>query len=40
LLAATAELFRSIGYDVVTAGDAAVAIDILKNRSGIDTIFQ
>ena len=39
-LAAAAELFRSIGYEVVTACDAVAAIDILKNRSGINIVFS
>lgn len=40
LLAAAAALFRSIGYNVATAGDAAAAIEILKNRPGIDIVFS
>jgi PAS domain S-box-containing protein len=34
-----AELFRSIGYEVLTAGDGHDAIDILKRRSDIDILF-
>ena len=40
LLAGAATLFRSIGYDVVTAVDAVAAIDILKSRPGIDIVFS
>jgi PAS domain S-box-containing protein len=39
-LVVAAELFRSIGYDVLTAGNAAAAIEILKNRPGIDIVFS
>jgi len=39
-LTAAAELFRNIGYDVVTASDAAGAIDVLTNRPGIDIVFS
>ena len=39
LTAATA-LFRNIGYDVVTASDAAGAIDVLTNRPGIDAVLS
>ena len=34
-----AELFRSIGYEVLTAGNGHDAIDILKRRSDIDVLF-
>jgi PAS domain S-box-containing protein len=34
-----AELFRSIGYEVLTAGNGHDAIDILKRRSDIDILF-
>jgi PAS domain S-box-containing protein len=34
-----AELFRSIGYEVLTAGNGLDAIDILKRRSDIDILF-
>jgi PAS domain S-box-containing protein len=40
VMTAAAELFRSIGYDIVMAGNAAAAIDILKNRSDIDIVFS
>jgi PAS domain S-box-containing protein len=40
LRAAAAELFRSIGYEVVTAGDAMAAIDILKTHPAIDILFS
>lgn len=40
LLAGAATLFRSIGYDVLTACNAMAAIDILKDRPGIDIIFS
>jgi CheY-like chemotaxis protein len=39
LLEVAAELFRSIGYDVLTAGQGSDAIDILKRRSDIDILF-
>jgi len=39
-LTAAAALFRSIGYEVVTASDAAGAIDVLTNRPGIDIVFS
>ncbi|MEN3293376.1 MAG: hypothetical protein V7642_2629 [Burkholderiales bacterium] len=34
-----AELFRSIGYEVLTAGNGNDAIDILKRRRDIDYLF-
>jgi PAS domain S-box-containing protein len=34
-----AELFRSIGYEVLTAGNGHDAIDILERRSDIDVLF-
>lgn len=34
-----AELFRSIGYEVLTAGNGHDAIDILKRRTDIDILF-
>ncbi|RKT13523.1 PAS domain S-box-containing protein [Paraburkholderia sp. RAU2J] len=40
LRAAAAELFRSIGYEVVTAGEAMAAIDILKTHPAIDILFS
>ena len=40
LLAAAAQLFRSIGYDVVTVGEAAAAIDILKEQPHIKIVFS
>jgi len=40
LLAAVSELFRSIGYEVVTAGNVSDAIDILKRNSAIDIVFS
>jgi PAS domain S-box-containing protein len=39
-LTAAAELFRNIGYDVVMASDAMAAIDVLKNRPGIEIVFS
>jgi PAS domain S-box-containing protein len=35
-----AALFRSIGYEVLTAGNGHDAIDILKRRSDIDVLFS
>ena len=35
----TAELFRTIGYEVLTAGNGHDAIDILKRRHDIDILF-
>lgn len=40
LLAAAAELFRSIGYEVVTASNGVDAIDILTQRAEIDIVFS
>jgi PAS domain S-box-containing protein len=40
LLAAAAELFKSIGYEVVTASNGADAVEILKRRAEIDIIFS
>ncbi|RFU48429.1 PAS domain-containing sensor histidine kinase [Paraburkholderia sp. DHOC27] len=40
LLAAAAELFRSIGYEVVTASNGTDAVDILKQRAEIDIVFS
>jgi PAS domain S-box-containing protein len=40
LLAAAAELFRSIGYEVVTASNGLDAVDILKRRAEIDIVFS
>jgi PAS domain S-box-containing protein len=40
LLAAAAELFRSIGYEVVTASNGADAISILKQGAQIDIVFS
>jgi CheY-like chemotaxis protein len=37
--AVAAELFRSIGYEVLTAGTGHDAIDILKCRRDIDVLF-
>lgn len=34
------ELFRSIGYEVLTAGNGGDAIDILKRRRDIDILFS
>lgn len=34
-----AELVRSIGYEVLTAGNGHDAIDILNRRSDIDVLF-
>jgi CheY-like chemotaxis protein len=39
-LTAAAELFRNIGYDVELASDAVAAINVLKNRPGIGTVFS
>jgi PAS domain S-box-containing protein len=39
-LAAAAELFRNIGYEIVMAGDAATAIEVLKHRPGIEIVFS
>ncbi len=39
LLEMASELFRSIGYDVVTASDGHAAIDILQLRPDIDILF-
>jgi PAS domain S-box-containing protein len=39
LMEVASELFRSIGYEVLTAGDAHDAIDILKRRRDIDVLF-
>lgn len=38
-LAAAAELFRSIGYDVVTAGDTLAAMEILQKHPDINIVF-
>jgi PAS domain S-box-containing protein len=40
LLAAAAELFKSIGYEVVTASNGADAINILRQRAEIDIVFS
>jgi CheY-like chemotaxis protein len=40
LLAAAAELFRSIGYEVVTASNGADAVEILKQGAEIDIVFS
>jgi PAS domain S-box-containing protein len=40
LLAAAAELFKSIGYEVVTASNGADAVEILKRRAEIDIMFS
>lgn len=37
---AATQLFQSIGYEVVTAGNAADAIEILKNNPAIDILFS
>lgn len=39
VLEVAAELFRSIGYEVLTAGNGHDAIDILKRRRDIDILF-
>jgi PAS domain S-box-containing protein len=39
LMEVAAELFRSIGYEVLTAGNGHDAIDILKRRGDIDLLF-
>lgn len=40
LLSGAAELFRSIGYEVVTATNANEAADILATRKDIDIVFS
>lgn len=40
LLAAAAELFRSIGYEVVTASNGADAVNILQQGAEIDIVFS
>jgi PAS domain S-box-containing protein len=39
LLEVAAELFRSIGYEVLTAGNGNDALDILKRRQDVDVLF-
>jgi CheY-like chemotaxis protein len=34
------EIFDSLGYDVLTAPDATVALDILKSNASIDVLFS
>ena len=40
LLSGASELFRSIGYEVLTAPNATEAADILKQRTDIDIVFS
>lgn len=40
VLSGAAELFRSIGYEVVTATNAAEATEVLRARTDIDIIFS
>ena len=40
LLSGATELFRSIGYEVQTAGNAAQAAEILESRTDIDIVFS
>ncbi|MEZ0603803.1 PAS domain S-box protein [Paraburkholderia sp. IW21] len=40
LLAAASELFQSIGYEVVVAGNASDAVEILKANPSIDILFS
>ena len=40
LLAAASELFRSIGYEVVTASNGLDAVDILMQRPEVDILFS
>ncbi|MFM0672198.1 hybrid sensor histidine kinase/response regulator [Paraburkholderia sediminicola] len=40
LLSGAAELFRSIGYEVVTAANGTEAADILSTRADIDIVFS
>ena len=39
LLDATAELFRTLGYDVLTAGNGSEALDALRHRPDIQILF-
>jgi CheY-like chemotaxis protein len=39
-LTAAVELLRNIGYDVVTGSDAVGAIDVPRNRPGIDIVLS
>jgi PAS domain S-box-containing protein len=39
LMTVASQLFRSIGYEVLTAGNGLDAIDILKRRRDIDILF-
>jgi CheY-like chemotaxis protein len=39
LMEVAAELFRSMGYEVLTAGNATDALEILQRRPRIDTLF-
>jgi PAS domain S-box-containing protein len=39
LMDTASELFRSIGFEVLTAGNGHDAIDILKRKSNIDVLF-
>jgi CheY-like chemotaxis protein len=39
LMHVAAELFRSIGYEVLTAGTGKDAVDILKRRQDVDVLF-
>jgi CheY-like chemotaxis protein len=39
LLEVAAELFRSIGYEVLTAGNGKDALDILKRRQDVTVLF-
>ena len=40
LLSGATGLFRSIGYEVQTAGNAAQAAEILESRTDIDIVFS
>ncbi|MGF6768684.1 PAS domain S-box-containing protein [Paraburkholderia sp. GAS199] len=40
LLQAAAEMFRSIGYEVLTASDATQALRLLAGRADIDIVFS
>ena len=40
LMAAASELFRSMGYDVITASNARDALDILERKQDIDILFS
>lgn len=40
LMAVASELFRSMGYDVITASNARDALDILERKQDIDVLFS